>query len=105
MFKSTLVTQLKNDYIPEEFYPVYIGQGYGYKKDIDWEQVSPEEVIYIPEYGYRNGTICEDSIYTKKDFIDITGGDNKLAQELFEDVDWQHPETLYDEWEVDNENG
>ena len=84
-----------------------IGQGYGYKSVEAWNSDNPDVVVYIPEYCYSEIendegtriTILEiDSCYTKQDFIDITG-DLEKAEDLFESVDWQHPTTLWSEWE------
>lgn len=41
--------------------------------------------------------------YTRQDFIELCGGNVGLARELYEHVDWQHPETLWDEWLEDEE--
>ena len=84
-----------------------IGQGYGYKSVEAWDSDSPDVIVYIPEYCYSETendegtriTILEiDSCYTKQDFLDITG-DLEKAEDLFESVDWQHPTTLWNEWE------
>ena len=50
-------------------------------------------VCYIPELS--------DEKYTHKDFLRIADGNEKLAQTLFSIVDWQHPETLMEEWSND----
>lgn len=80
--------------------PTDIGQGYGYKLfNKDWNDIQLDEVIYIPEYGYREGTDIPESYYTKQDFLNIVGGNDRRAQNLFSDVDWQSPETLAYEWD------
>lgn len=84
----------------------WIGQGYGYKSEKNWNEMKSDEVIYIPEYGYKQGTDIPEDFYTKQDFIDIVG--EVRAQNLFSDVDWQYPETLAEEydWQTDyNETG
>lgn len=65
--------------------------------------VSGIGVCYIPEFfsGCKEGTEWCDSGYTRKDFNDICEGTKIDADYLFETVDWQHPETLYDEF-LDN---
>lgn len=103
--------------ILKQFKSINIGQGWGYKKDGEWKSFSNDEIIYIPEGGYSDGDwggssrisdypINSDLLYTKQDFINIVGNDR--ARQLFEDVDWQSPETLayeYD-WQTDyNEIG
>jgi len=47
------------------------------------------EVCYIPELS--------DVQYTYSDFLKIAKGNKKLAEIIFEMVDWQHPEALFDE--------
>jgi len=103
----------KVDEILLQLKPRFIGQGYGYKSDKKWEDMAMDEVIYIPEGGYTkgtNGTNIPESFYTKEDFIKIQeyeGGEPR-AKILFEDVDWQDPNTLSEEydWRTDyNESG
>lgn len=105
--------------ILRQFKSEYIGQGWGYKKDGKWESFANDEVIYIPECGYGSEDVAEgsatcmsdypiwpDYIYTKQDFINLVGNDR--ARQLFEDVDWQTPEILSQEydWQTDyNEVG
>ncbi len=48
-------------------------------------------ICYIPE--------LTDEKYTYKDFMEIAKGNKNLAHTLFCMVDWQHPETLLDEFE------
>lgn len=86
----------------DEFKPNTLGQGFGYKSTKSWEQLGMDEVCYVPEYGYeefKNVPSFED-IYSKRDFIDICNGNEGLAQNLYEDVDWQSPETLWYEWNM-----
>lgn len=88
----------------------WIGQGYGYKKyDFDWENGNPTDIIYIPEYAYYEGDdlieVPRDCAYSKQDFIGICNGDESNALYLFECVDWQFPETMYNEidWDLKEE--
>lgn len=86
-----------------------------------------EGVCYINEYGFDNSeqNSCElfefnakqiatengvvdnpyfaTGGYTKQDFINLAGGDLKLAEALFDSVGWECPETLLDQWEIDVE--
>lgn len=97
-----------------------IGQGTGYKSNKEWNTMLPDEVIYIPECGYRqedeNGNevitghfVNKDCIYTKQDFIDIVKSKVKPsrvddeASALFDMIDYQCPETLASELEYDAE--
>lgn len=52
-------------------------------------------VCYIPE--------AEDSEYTYEDLLNISGGNVKLSESLFDLLEWQHPETLIDEWMREDE--
>ena len=57
------------------------------------------EVCYIAEDDYPN----EEKHYTRKDIVRICGGDVDLAMQIFYLLDWQHPETLMDEYRRENE--
>jgi hypothetical protein len=52
-------------------------------------------VCYIPDNGEEesSGDWC-----TYQDFLDIAEGDTKRAKHLFDEVTWEHPSTLYDQW-------
>lgn len=82
-----------------------IGQGYGYKC---WEAYEAGEnyICYIPEYCYNEETheLEIDSCYTKADFIALAGNE-KMACALFSAVDWQHPSSLWEEWERSSDEG
>jgi hypothetical protein len=85
--------------------------GFCYKiydfKNADWD-----DIVYIPEYSDDDNLnlVSDDeedtldsiydvhSVYSKHDFYDIASGQEFLAIALFQTVDWQHPETLLDEW-------
>lgn len=99
----------------------YCNDGVVYKDDKAFE--SGEGVCYIPEFGFENAnenpfefaikeciaSEIEDNTYvaiqgyTRQDFIKLCDGNEKLARELYEHVDWQHPETLWNEWLEDEE--
>ena len=49
----------------------------------------PGRVCYVPELS--------DSVYTRNDFLALCNGQVERAEECFEAVDWQHPETWVDE--------
>ena len=77
----------KGEEIKREVY----GQGMIFKSDeafYDWQH--PDRVCYIPELS--------DSTYTRNSFLAICNDQTELAEELYEAVDWQHPETLLEEW-------
>lgn len=58
---------------------------------------NPEEVCYIPELS--------DAKYTRNDFLRICNGQVSFAEELFDQVDWQHPETVYEDFFINGEWG
>lgn len=72
----------------------YFRQGYIYKNYSAYKK--DNEVCYIPELS--------DYLYTRQDFLDITNENQKLADYLFESVDWQSPETLLDELKTNEED-
>lgn len=47
-------------------------------------------VCYIPETSDRE--------YTYEDLLEISGNNVILTNRLFDLLEWQHPETLIDEW-------
>ena len=64
-------------------------------KDEDTYRNRKNEPCYVPE--------LTNSVYTGQDFIDICYGQKEFADELFDGVDWQHPESLMEDWLVNNE--
>lgn len=64
-------------------------QGYVYKNEENYYE-NPDKPCYIPE--------LHDTIYTKNDFLELTRNNESIADLLFDIVDWQSPETLFDEW-------
>ena len=88
---------IENDDMPRN----WIGQGWGYKDlSFDWDKGNSTDIIYIPEHGYPELDLGFDEYdgYSKNDFIQICDGNETEANALFYSVDWQFPETLYDEW-------
>ena len=39
----------------------------------------------------------EENFYTREDFIALCNGQEEIAEMIFDEVDWQHPETCFDE--------
>lgn len=74
----------------------YYGQGMIYK---NWDNFvnHPDEVCYIPELS--------DNKYTRQDLIDLCGGNAKMAEIMFDELDWQHPESLLEDWKCNSEIG
>ena len=101
----------------------WIGQGYGYAMDIQWETTPDDEIIYIPEYGYEvfgdgSLTVKRENAYSKADIRKavreyiISEYDEKLAaddalvdsfaRDVYEGLDWQFPESLIYEGYMDD---
>lgn len=66
----------------------YYRQGMIYKNTEAYTE-SLGAVCYIPELS--------DSKYTHQDFLAMCNGQEEIAEEVFEAVDWQHPETYIQE--------
>lgn len=102
------------------YFGEYVYQGVIYK-DYDAYK-SGNGVCYIDEYGFENeeqnmnelfefaakkGVASElvdnpyfaKKGYTRKDIIEVCEGDEKEADFIFETIDWQSPESIYDEIE------
>ncbi len=56
---------------------------------------NPEEVCYIPELS--------DTTYTGNNIRGMCNNQEDMAEELFEQLDWQHPESLKEDWLVTGE--
>lgn len=76
--------------INREFY----GQGMIFKDEEAYRN-RKDEPCYAPELS--------DAVYTGQSFLDMCHGQQDFADELFEAVDWQHPETLMEDWFANNE--
>lgn len=95
----------ENGYITKD----YDGQGFIYKNYKAFFEKS-NDICYIPELCESININNETQSYTYQDFLDIAkgtfennnlkGNPEKLAELLFEFVDWQSPETMIDEWET-----
>lgn len=79
-------------------------QGYVYKSDKSFDELENDEICYIPEYydeTDENGLLEDVAAYTKLDFMELCNNIKWRAVFVYEGVDWQCPETYYDEtdWE------
>lgn len=72
----------------------YYRQGWIFK-DEDAFQNRPDDVCYIPELS--------DEKYTRNDILKILAGDEELAETMFEELDWQNPESLLEDWKANSE--
>ena len=85
----------KNEGKPEIIDRDYYRQGWIFK-DEDAFQNRPDDVCYIPELS--------DEKYTRNDILKLLAGDEELAETMFEELDWQHPESLLEDWKANGEN-
>lgn len=74
----------------------FFGQGCIFK---DWGAFHnrPDMPCYVPELF--------DTVYTRDDFMDLCNYQENIAEQLFDEVDWQSPSALLDEWERNGEIG
>ena len=72
----------------------FFGQGWIFK---DWKAFHEHQnaPCYVPELS--------DTVYTREDFISLCDNQEKIAERMFDEVDWQSPSTLMYEWEKDGE--
>jgi hypothetical protein len=80
--------------------------GWVYKDYTAFEEKS-NNICYLPEYGetLEDGYTYHDFLGIAQEFLDdnpeVEGWETQdIAQNLFDLVDWQHPKTLRDEWEI-----
>ena len=88
------------------------GQDCEIYKALDFDEAKMGDIIYIPDTNlneiYVDSTVYYDgeiecilgNCYTKQDFLDECNGNEKLTRDLFDFVDWQHPDIqdLLDGW-------
>lgn len=77
----------KGELIEREFY----GQGMIFKDDeAFYDAEHPDRVCYIAELS--------DATYTRAGILDMCNSQTDIAEEVYEALDWQHPESLIDDW-------
>ena len=79
---------------PAVFDRELFGQGFIFKDDEAYE-TGLDKFCYIPELS--------DKTYTHQDFLDMVDGQEHLADLLFEEVDWQCPESLMEDYYANGE--
>jgi hypothetical protein len=77
-----------------EYIKDFSGQGW-YYKDVDAFNNKTGEVCYIPELS--------DDHYSYADFIKISKENKIVLEYLFDTVDWQSPETLFNDLVLSDE--
>ncbi len=83
------------------------GDGFIYKNSVafhePWRYKDKNEIVYIPEYGFpenKSERVPADELQahdTRQDLIELTNSE-ALAAELFDELTWQQPDTLWNEW-------
>ena len=82
-------------------------QGHVYKDPLAFASRG-DEVAYIPEAAFEGlagdeegrvalDDIDPDEVYTYADILEAAQGSRGMAELIFEQLDWQHPSTVYDE--------
>ncbi|MCD8381150.1 MAG: hypothetical protein LUC95_12740 [Lachnospiraceae bacterium] len=64
-------------------------------KDEDAFHNRPDDVCYIPELSNET--------YSRKDIVSECKGNEELADEVFENLDWQHVSSLLEDWKANGE--
>jgi hypothetical protein len=90
------ITFQKNDSSPKIKKAYY---NYGEAADIFIDEIAfryfRHLICYIPDNGEEDNP--EDGC-TYNDFLEITEGNTDLARHLFDEVTWEYPSTLYEQW-------
>lgn len=114
MTKSELMDYLKAGYFMNDAFDFGPGQNCEIFKADSFS--FGDEIIYIPDASLNeipmNSPITDEEIieevvdkcYTGYDFIELCGGNEKMARDLFSYVDWQHPSSAYPEVAEDYED-
>lgn len=84
----------EEDNIPEIIEREHYSQGMIFKDEEAYKK-HPDRVCYVPELS--------DSTYTRQEFLNLCDGNEEMADELFDNCDWQHPESLIEDWVVNGE--
>ncbi len=86
--------------------------GFIYKNSVafhePWRYKDKNEIVYIPEYGFpdnKSERVPASELqaqYIRQDIVNLTNSE-ELAAELFDEISWQHPENLWNEWCADSD--
>ena len=109
MLKETLRDALPKISIEDLLPSHWIGQGYGYKSPIVFEDVEmADHICYISEYCYGDA-LADDYVFdemdfwTRNDFVDLCEGDEVKAAMVFGMCSWESPGAILDQWDKDDE--
>ena len=73
-------------------------QGRVYKSEVAFKYFW-DATCYLSESEIESG---ESEGYSYRDFLELCEGDKTLTQDIFHEVDWQHPSTLYRDLELED---
>ncbi len=79
---------------PDKIHREYYGQGMIFK-DEEAFKYRHDEICYIPELS--------DTLYSRNNIVDACKGSIEVAEEVFSALDWQHVESLIEDWEINGE--
>lgn len=97
----------------------YCNEGVVYKDENAFK--TGNGVCYVSEYGFETDDLLDDNVkeaiikevgsvnyvtisgYTRANLVELCNGDETIAEDLFNHLDWMYPETLWDEWQDDEE--
>jgi rubrerythrin len=72
------------------------GEGFIYKNPVAFR--SKEGICYVPELTeaaeIKATSAAENEAYSYKDFLDLVGGNEEVAELVFNGVTWEHPEVF-----------
>lgn len=71
------------------------GQGWVFKSWKNWYAADNQIPVYVPELS--------DTVYTRDKITSICKGQEDVAEIMFLALDWQHPETLLEDWFYNDE--
>ena len=113
MTKEELASRLRKGEKLKDIIPLVPGQECEMYKAVFF--TIGDEILYIPDVSLNGISTNEDlsgdeeeirnvveNCYTGDDFINVCQGNIKLAKELFDYCDWQHPSSAIDEIVSDN---
>ncbi|MDD4565715.1 MAG: hypothetical protein PHE79_09625 [Eubacteriales bacterium] len=67
-------------------------------KDYDKFANEPDQVCYVPELAEE-----DDEPITRNYIVELCGGDLCKAEMIFELCEWEHPATVLERWDEDDE--
>ena len=79
----------------------FVRKGYGYEGSYYKSAVFANRPIYRPIYQGENQ---DKDYYTADELVELCDGNKKNAKQLWNDLEWQMPETLLEDWDIHDIN-